>query len=58
MVNPTSHSAISYADYRFPSEVISYAVWLHFRFPLSLRMIELLTAHAIESPMKGPSVVT
>jgi putative transposase len=26
--------------YRFPPEVISYAVWLYFRFPLSLRMVE------------------
>ena len=25
-----------YAGYRFPAEVISQAVWLYFRFPLSL----------------------
>ena len=24
-----------YAGYRFPGEVISHAVWLYFRFPLS-----------------------
>ncbi len=29
-----------YAGYRFPAEVISYAVYLYFRFPLSLRMVE------------------
>jgi transposase-like protein len=29
-----------YARHRFPAEVISYAVWLYFRFPLSLRMVE------------------
>ncbi len=29
-----------YAGYRFPAEVISQAVWLYFRFPLSLRMVE------------------
>jgi hypothetical protein len=29
-----------YAGYRFPAEVISHAVWLYFRFPLSLRMVE------------------
>jgi hypothetical protein len=29
-------SAISYAGYRFPPDVISYAVWLYYRFPLSL----------------------
>jgi putative transposase len=26
--------------HRFPPEVISHAVWLYFRFPLSLRMVE------------------
>ena len=36
--------AISYAGYRFPPELISYAVWLYFRFPLSLRMVEEMTA--------------
>ena len=29
-----------YAGFRFPAEVISQAVWLYFRFPLSLRMVE------------------
>lgn len=33
-----------YAGYRFPAEVISHAVWLYFRFPLSLRMEEELLA--------------
>src|SRR5205823_15057410 len=33
-----------YAGYRFPSEIISHAVWLHFRFPLGLRMVEELLA--------------
>ena len=38
----------SYAGYRFPAEVISHAVWLYFRFPLSLRMVdELLAARGI-----------
>jgi putative transposase len=37
-----------YAGYRFPAEVISHAVWLCFRFPLSLRMVdELLAARGI-----------
>jgi putative transposase len=41
---------ISYARYRFPPEVISYAVWLYFRFPLSLRMVEeMLAARGIEA---------
>ena len=37
-----------YRDHRFPPEVISQAVWLYFRFPLSLRMVEdLLAARGI-----------
>src|SRR3954447_26142849 len=32
------------AGYRFPGEVISHAVWLYFRFPLSLRMVEEMLA--------------
>ncbi|MFL9936039.1 IS6 family transposase [Paraburkholderia sp. RL18-103-BIB-C] len=40
---------ISYAGYRFPPDVMSYAVWLYYRFPLSLRMVEeLLAARGIE----------
>jgi putative transposase len=38
-----------YARHRFPAEVISYAIWLYFRFPLSLRMVEeMLAARGIE----------
>jgi hypothetical protein len=33
-----------YAGFRFPAEVISYAVGLYFRFPLSLRMVEEMLA--------------
>jgi putative transposase len=33
-----------YAGYRFPPELIAYAVWLYFRFPLSLRMVEEMLA--------------
>jgi putative transposase len=37
-----------YAGYRFPAEVISHAVWLYYRFPLSLRMVdEILAARGI-----------
>src|SRR3978361_534813 len=37
-----------YAGYRFPAEIINHAVWLYFRFPLSLRMMdELLAARGI-----------
>jgi putative transposase len=38
-----------YARHRFPAEVISHAIWLYFRFPLSLRMVEeMLAARGIE----------
>src|SRR3954447_18469887 len=38
-----------YAGYRFPGEVISHAVWLYFRFPLCLRMVEeMLAARGID----------
>src|ERR671936_446859 len=33
-----------YAGHRFPPEVISHAVWLYFRFPLGLRMVEEMLA--------------
>ena len=32
--------AISYKRHRFPPEVIAHTVWLYFRFPLSLRLVE------------------
>ena len=40
----SSSNTPSYTGYRFPAEVISYAVWLYFRFPLSLRMVEEMLA--------------
>src|SRR4051794_7051546 len=40
----TPPSQPSYAGHRFPPEVISHAVWLYFRFPLALRMVEELLA--------------
>jgi putative transposase len=37
-----------YAGHRYPAEIICYAVWLYFRFPLSLRMVEeMLAARSI-----------
>jgi putative transposase len=35
MTNP-----INYKRHRFPSQIIAHAVWLYFRFPLSLRLVE------------------
>src|SRR5512134_4175231 len=40
----TTPCSPSYVGYRFPAEVIGYAVWLYFRFPLSLRMVEEMLA--------------
>ncbi|AVC52500.1 DDE domain protein (plasmid) [Rhizobium leguminosarum bv. viciae] len=33
-------SIISYKNHRFPPQIIARAVWLYFRFPLSLRLVE------------------
>jgi putative transposase len=32
--------SVNYKRYRFPPEIIAHAVWLYFRFPLSLRLVE------------------
>jgi putative transposase len=39
-----TNTATLYHRHRFPSDVIAQAVWLYFRFPLSLRMVEDLLA--------------
>ncbi|KFG66522.1 IS6 family transposase [Microvirga sp. BSC39] len=41
-MNPPRHPR--YARHRFPADVISHAVWLYFRFPLTLRMVEAMLA--------------
>jgi putative transposase len=38
-----------YARYGFPFEIIGYAVWLYFRFPLGLRLVEELPARGEEA---------
>lgn len=35
-----SSPTISYKNHRFPPSIIARAVWLYFRFPLSLRLVE------------------
>ena len=40
----TTPAPPSYAGHRFPAEIISHAVWLYFRFPLSLRHVDELLA--------------
>ncbi len=39
-----SSQAPNYRGYRFPSEIISHAVWLYYRFALSFRDVEDLLA--------------
>ena len=46
----TTAARARYKGYRFLAEIIGHAVWLYFRFPLGLRMVEeLLTARGIIS---------
>ena len=40
----STHPNPHFPGYRYPAEVISTAVWLYFRFPLSLRMVEEMLA--------------
>lgn len=41
-------TAISYQRHRFPTEIISHAIWLYHRFCLSFREVEeLLAEHGI-----------
>lgn len=39
-----THPDPRFASYRYPAEIVLTAVWLYFRFPLSLRMIEEMLA--------------
>ncbi len=46
---PTEAGPQIYKRHRFPAEIISHAMWLYFRFPLSLRHVEdLLAERGIE----------
>jgi len=46
----TDDASARYKRYRFPAEIIAHAVWLYYRFPLSLRDIEdLLPSAALAS---------
>ena len=40
----TPAPAALYKGHRFPAEIISYCVWLYFRFSLSYRDVEELLA--------------
>jgi transposase-like protein len=51
--------APSYRGFRFPPEIISHAVWLYHRFPLSFREVEelLLARRIVVSFRDDPAVV-
>src|SRR5215217_7240507 len=40
----TTPARSPYAGHCFPAEIISHAIWLYFRFPLGLRMVEEMLA--------------
>ena len=40
----TTVARTRYKGHRFPAEIVGHAVWLYFRFPLGLRMVEELLA--------------
>jgi putative transposase len=42
----TTPARTRYGGYRFPAEIIGHTVWLYFRFPLGLRMVEELLGRA------------
>jgi putative transposase len=47
---PADVTTVCYRRHRFPADIITYAVWLDFRFPLSLRHVEdLLAERGIEA---------
>ncbi len=46
----------TYPGYRFPAEIISYAVWLYHVFGLSLREVERggsVSRYSVSVPMSG-----
>ena len=48
---------VSFKRHRFPPDVIRLAVWLYFRFTLSLRDVEeMLAQRGIEAPHGCPLV--
>nr|QCL10609.1 hypothetical protein pC6.5d_716 [Rhizobium rhizogenes] len=40
----TEDAHVHFRRHRFPAEIIAHAVWLYYRFPLSLRDVEDLLA--------------
>ena len=56
-VGGTAIKSISFKRHRFPREVICYAVWLYFRFTLSIRDVEeLLAQRGIAGAVEGENL--
>lgn len=56
-VLPSAEAPISFKGYRFPPDIISYAVWLYYRFPLSLRMVDVVRSGSLEIAKRIRSTV-
>ena len=50
----TTPARARYTGYRFPAEIIGHAVWLYFRFPLGLRMVEEYSKNSFTSTRLPP----
>src|ERR1700678_2206276 len=46
---------VSYKRHRFPPQIIAHAVWLYFRFPLSLRLVRKCCSNVGSSSLTKPS---
>lgn len=52
----TTPACPSYAGHRFLAEIVSYAVWLYFRFPLSLRNVDEIERRIFAEALPGVAV--
>ena len=55
MAAPVPSELPSYRGYRYPAEIIGHAVWLYFRFSLSLRDVEELLAERADCHVRDDS---
>ena len=56
-VLPSADAAVSFKGYRFSPDIIRYAVWLYFRFPLSLRMVPEMHGRGQETARGGRKAI-
>jgi putative transposase len=48
---------VSYKRHRFLAQIIAHAVWLYFRIPLSLRLVEEMPPAQIALPSPSTYIV-